>query len=85
MIPAGQESGTGRRVDRDGERSAEEQLVRAVRQLIATAESDLRPSEKLDLLRVQIGTLEFWADRLAPVSPAVVPVPHFGEGRVSRA
>jgi len=36
-------------------------LLRAVRQLIATAESDLPPAEKLDLLRVQLGTLQFWA------------------------
>jgi len=64
MIPAGQESVSGREVDRDRERSTQHELVRAVRQLIATAESDLPPAEKLELLCVQVGTLQYWADRL---------------------
>ena len=54
MIPAGQESVSGRTVDRDRERSTQDELVRAVRQLIATAESDLPPAEMLDLLCVQV-------------------------------
>lgn len=80
MIPAGLESVSGRSVDRDGERSTQEQLLRVVRQLIATAESDLPPAEKLELLRVQVGTLQFWADRLAGPLPSAsaVPAPHFG-------
>ena len=76
---------SSREVDRDRERSTQDELVRAVRQLIATAESDLPPAEKLELLRVQIGTLEFWADRLTGPKPSssAVPAPHFGESRVT--
>jgi hypothetical protein len=79
MIPAGQESGTGRSVDRHGERSALPLLLDAIHQLVETAESNLPPTEKLDLLSIQIGALQFWADQLnsSASPPVILRAPHF--------
>lgn len=79
MIPTGQESRKETSAERDIVPSPVRGLVAAIRELAETAETDLPPSAKLELLIVQIGTARFWADQIseAVVNAGRVPAPHF--------
>lgn len=54
-------------------------LRQVVADLVSSAQSDLRPMEKLELLCVQIGTAQHWLDQLECTGPAghVLAGPHF--------
>lgn len=87
MIPAGQES----QPDGGGERAAPalplEQLLETVARMVEIAESRLPPAAQLDLLHVQIGTAQFWAEQLQYPDAAAeeLRAPHFRVRRPIRS
>jgi hypothetical protein len=86
MFPTGQESGETRSADRDAEPSAIQQLVETVARLAAIAESDLPPPARLELLRVQIGTAQFWAEQVGAADRPMLHGPHWqGSGAAARS